>query len=530
MACYKFLNRYTLLVSFRRVVYRIQLMNTNLTPIAAAFAPSPQQAVFFDWITNGTGSCILEAVAGSGKTTTLIHGLGLMYGRVFFGAYSKNIAEEISGRVGKRDGLFVSTMHAAGFGAVRNAWKHIRVDSNKCRSIFRDASDRFPEYSKFEGTVLKLVGYAKQAAIGVGDVSIADRSAWFSLIDHFSIETFDEDTCTDNTELIIKLAIKTLKASNDTCHISVDFDDMVYAPLFHNLRLFEYDWVLIDEAQDTNRSRRLLALRMLKRGGRMVAVGDSCQAIFGFTGADADSLDRIAESVNAIRLPLTITYRCPKAVVAYAQNWVSHIHAADTAPEGVLSHIDLEALVTSAIPGDVVLCRFTKPLIENVYSFIAAGIPAKVEGRQIGEGLIALASRWKVKSFTTLTDRLNTYVERETAKWRAKENEAKAAGIEDQVKCLFVVIDRAKAKSPNTKNPVAVITEEIAAIFEDNVSGKVVTFSTIHKAKGREWHRVFWLQTGKAAWARKAWEEKQEEHINYVGATRAKHELTLVAA
>ena len=37
--------------------------------------PSKQQAAFYDFIINGTGSCVLEAVAGAGKTTTLVEAL-----------------------------------------------------------------------------------------------------------------------------------------------------------------------------------------------------------------------------------------------------------------------------------------------------------------------------------------------------------------------------------------------------------------------------------------------------------------------
>jgi superfamily I DNA/RNA helicase len=72
----------------------------------------------------------------------------------------------------------------------------------------------------------------------------------------------DEATDTDNTDLIIHLARKTLERSNERSMEVVDFDDMIYAPLFHNVKMFQHDWVLIDEAQDTNESRRLLALRM----------------------------------------------------------------------------------------------------------------------------------------------------------------------------------------------------------------------------------------------------------------------------
>jgi superfamily I DNA/RNA helicase len=492
-----------------------------------AFLPSPQQATFFSWITDDTGSCVLEAVAGSGKTTTLIQALNLMVGQVFFGAYNKKIAEEIAARAPQRQGLFVSTMHAAGFKAWRRAAPRVQVNGDKCRDIFRFASDQYPEYTPFEGPVLQLVSLAKQAAVGISKPA-GQRSTWTDLIDHFDIECFDEATSTDNTDLIIKLARKTLERSIERDNDVVDFDDMIYAPLVHNVKMFQHDWVLIDEAQDTNESRRLLALRMLKKGGRLVAVGDRHQAIYGFTGADSDALDLIARAVNAKQLPLTTTFRCPKAVVSYAQQWVSHIQCAETAPEGVVSTALPADLATIAQPGDAILCRFNAPLIKYVYKFIAAGIPAKVEGREIGNGLKTLARRWKVRKLTSMLDKLETYLEREVAKYVAKEQASKASAVEDKVNCLRVIIERVLKIDPDCTNPVVRVCQEIDAIFTEDGSAKVVLFSSIHKSKGREWHKVVWLQTGPSGWARMAWEQEQEVNLCYVAATRAKHELVLV--
>ena len=497
------------------------------------FTPSIQQQGFFNWVTKESGSAVLNAVAGAGKTTTLIKALELMFGTVFFGAYNKKIAEEIQSRATMRQGLDISTMHAAGFKFLRRAFPKVRVDGDKCRTIFREACVRNAGrdgrcgYEKFEGVVLKLVGLAKQAGLGILK-PIGERTSWMELVEHFDVEVFDEETGTDNTTMILALAKKTIEASINLDHEVADFDDMIFATLYHKVKVFEYDWVLIDEAQDTNATRRALALRMLKRGGRLVAVGDRHQAIYGFTGADADSLDLIAQSVSAKQLPLTITYRCPKAVVAYAQQYVQHIQAAETAPEGVVTVAQSADLITLAVPGDAILCRFNAPLIKYVYKFIAAGIPAKVEGRDIGNGLKQLARRWKVKSLQTLGDKLDTYLERETAKFRAKEQESKAIAVEDKVSCLKVIIDRVFKTDPSTKQPVDRVVAEIDSIFVDDANAKVVTFCSIHKGKGREWHKVVWLQTGPSGWARKEWEQEQEINLCYVAATRAKHELVLV--
>lgn len=494
------------------------------------FVPSPQQGTFFDWIINEQGSCVLEAVAGAGKTTTLVKALEMMNGTIFFGAYNKKIADEIKARAPSKEGLVISTMHAAGFGAWRKATRRVQVDGDKVRNIFREACFRNVQYSQFQGPVLQLVSLAKQAGLGIeGLPSMKSRQSWIDLIDHYDIETFDEASGIDNTDLIIKLALKTLEASIAQNMEIIDFDDMIYAPLYHNCRIDKFNFVLVDEAQDTNATRRLLALRMLADGGRLVAVGDRHQAIYGFTGADSKALDLIAEATNATRLPLTTTFRCPKAVVTYAQQWVNHIQAAETAPDGSVRSIEKEQLYTEAAIGDAILCRFNAPLVEHVYKFIAAGIPAMIEGREIGKGLIALARRWKVRSLPVLSERLEKYAEREIAKFTAKEQPAKVTAVEDKVNCLKVIIDRVMQKDPTTNKPVELVVAEIEAIFADNNdTSKVVLLSSIHKSKGREWMKVIWLQTGPNKRARLPWMQEQEANLCYVAATRSMNELVLV--
>ena len=489
--------------------------------MAKKFTPSLQQSAFFEWIENGSGSCVLEAVAGSGKTTTLVEALKLMKGSIFFGAYNKKISEEIASRAPQRDGLFISTMHAAGFKVWRRVASSVKVDNNKCRDIFRDACGRNPSYTPFEGAVLSLVSYAKQAAVGVTS-SVSDNAVWLKLIDHFDVETAENDN------LVIALSKKLLEKSIELDTKVIDFDDMIYAPLVHKVRAYEHDWVLIDEAQDTNAARRALALLMLKRGGRLVAVGDRHQAIYGFTGADADALDLIGNAVAAVQMPLTVSYRCPKNVVAHAKNYVNHIEALETAQDGIVRALtETEKLVDIAKPGDAILCRFNAPIIQTAYAFIAAGIPAKVEGREIGTGLKVLARRWKLKSYTALLDKLEEYRERETSKFRVKEQESRAKAIDDKVECLKVIVARVIKIDPVPNNAIERVCTEIDTIFGDNVGTECVLLSSIHKSKGREWKKVFWLQTGPSKWARKDWELEQENNLCYVATTRAISELIL---
>lgn len=488
---------------------------------------SPQQAAVHKWIVEGTGSCVVSAVAGSGKTTLIIDGLPLMKGRIFFGVYNKKIEIELKSRAAPQEGLYISTMHAAGFGAWRRVNSNVKVDENKCRNIFRALAQDTPAQScdvriaEFESPVLSLVSYAKQAAVGVG-TRTSEINGWKALISHFDVDTLGNDA------LVIELARNVLGESMATDHKIIDFDDMIYAPLVHNAKMYTYDWVLIDEAQDTNAARRALALRMLRPGGRLIAVGDPHQAIYGFTGADADSLDLIGGAVKAVNMPLTVSYRCPRAVVQHARQFVSHIEAHPSAPEGLVTRMVGGDLPKRAIPGDAILCRFNAPLIGLAYGFIAAGIPAKVEGREIGAGLKQLARRWRVNSYAKLLERIEAWGEKETQKYRAKEQESRAVGVEDRVECMRTLINRVSRIDPHPSNAVQRLCDEIDSIFGEGIDGSYVLLSSIHKSKGREWDRVFWLQTGPSPYARQDWELEQETNLCYVAATRAKRELVLV--
>ena len=325
---------------------------------------------------------------------------------------------------------------------------------------------------------------------------------------------------------IVKFSQIVLRKSNEDLE-TIDFDDMVYLPLQRNLRLFQNDWVLVDEAQDTNPTRRALARKMLKPGGRLVAVGDPHQAIFGFTGADNDALDQIARDFDATRLPLTITYRCPKAVVKIAQEYVAHIEAGDTAPEGEALTLDYTKLVDEAQAGDAILCRYNKYLVNLCFKFIRLGKPAKIEGRAIGEGLAKLASRWKVKSLDALTNKLDAYLAREVKKALEADKEDRADRITDKVETLLVLIARAREQEISS---VKDLKEMILTLFDDKVGEKsnVITLTSVHKSKGMEWDRVFLLGRNElmpSPFAKQPWQYAQEINLIYVAVTRAKQTL-----
>jgi superfamily I DNA/RNA helicase len=493
------------------------------------------QKAIFAWVKEGIGSLVIEAVAGSGKTTTLIEAIRLMTGSVCVMAFNSRMAEELKKRLTGMPQVKAGTVHSFGCKAFFKAG--IRIDfpnmgKNDRSKLTNIISSFLPKEDEFMfAFIRKLVGFAKNEGIGIF-CSIDDVSAWKKIIEHHDL-TIENDIA--NYDKAIGYAIQALKGSNKVTDI-LDWNDMIYLPLLNNWRIDQYDWVCIDEAQDTNPTRRELARRMMKDTSRLVAVGDPRQAIFGFTGANHDSLHLIKNAVNAATLPLSVCYRCSKAIIRFAQQWNPDILAWEGSPEGsapssVEYHAFVESTESLGLNGqDGIICRKNAPLMRLAFSLIRKGIACKVEGKDIGSSLAALANKWKVQSLDKLTERLNGYLSRETAKAQKDNDEMKAELVNDKVQTMFVLIERCNSLG---KHKVTDLVALIESMFSDSKSDhrNIVTLSSVHKAKGLEWNRVFLLgrdQFMPSKYATKAWQKDQENNLIYVAVTRAMSELVEV--
>lgn len=528
-------------------------------------APTPQQQALLDAVADPrSGHLALRARAGCGKTTAILMSVSAIRkalpGReILVCAFNKAIADEVAAKLkkaGHNDWKFVqaATLHSQGWSLVKRAFNlsNDKIDDKKVRKIVDgltvgiNATEERKIYEQYSSQIVALVRMAKQAGFGFfPDLPISDTGKWHELADHFDINGLDD---TSESEAVVAAAQHVYKRSlEDTT--TVDFDDMILFPLIKNLRSrFTKDDVFLDEYQDLSRARQALARKLLSRNGRMIMVGDDRQAIYGFAGADAAAMENGIKQLDATVLPLSVTWRCPKAVVKLAQTLVSDIEAAPEAPEGevlsiplvraaqngegtppteVLWYADPESSIGSLTSSDAVLCRNTAPLVTLAYQLIRARIPCKVEGRSIGDGLKALATRWKVKSVDMLLRRLEDYRERERQKALAKGNESKAEEVDDRVTTL---VEICKACTEAGQNTPADVVAFIDNLFADGAKD-VTVLATYHRSKGREWPRVFLLEHSTrcpSRAARQPWMRQQEANLAYVAYTRAMETLVFV--
>jgi len=458
-----------------------------------------QVALFNDFATN-RGHTVVEAVAGSGKTSSLIEGMKHVPAgkRVVMIAFNRSTASELKARVPA--GVDAKTSHGLGYGAVlwafRSQFPQITVDDKK---EYKLAKQMFSDWSSVDiDALLKLTALAK---------------AWVARSER---ELTDICVEYDLPSGLVRFA-RDLLAECAKPSATLSFDDMVWLPVVLNLRPKQYDVVVVDEAQDLSRAQVMLAKMAVKRGGRIVAVGDPKQAIYGFRGADSRSMPNMTKDLRATVLPLSVTYRCPVAVVDHVKHLVPQLEAAPGAAEGVVNaDVATSTMTAKWAPGDFVLSRVNAPLVRLCLAALRGGIPAYVLGRDIGAGLRALVN--KCARGESVPDMLAGL-----RRWRDDEEQRLVAA--DQSKKIDAMMDRFDtivALSEDMRS-VSELLARLDSLFADDARGKRLMFSSTHKAKGLEAHRVWLL----APTYREGLSE-EEDNLYYVAATRAQHELNLV--
>lgn len=484
---------------------------------------SKQQEAIFEWFRNPERKrAVVRARAGTGKTTTIIEGLSYApERRMLLCAFNKRIAEELERKI-STDRAEAKTLHGVGFTYVRRNWENARVDGSRGKRLAMEACGGQAAPDAMVALVARLSGLLKEMTPYASKVDEALDVA--CAMDCLPDEEWEDDGWTAERVAGCALSAMELAARKDG---TVDFSDMLWLPLRHKWVRGKWDLVVVDECQDMNAAQIELALKSVTTGGRVIVVGDDRQAIYGFRGADSGSLDRLKKAMRAEELPLTITYRCPKAVVSEAQRLVPDYTAAPTAPEGRVSALPLEKLSTTVAPGDFVLSRKNAPLVRTCLSILRTGTRAKVEGRDVGKGLLSLIRKLKPKSLPNFLEKLEAWEERERAralKLKKEVAERKVAELEDQAETLRTLSDGLSG--------VPELEARIEHLFADDAAGNksVVVCSSVHRSKGLEAPRVFVLR---ATLATKGKDKRpgsvtEEANIEYVAVTRAQAELVWV--
>lgn len=481
--------------------------------------PTPQQLAVWDAMSEGDAKTIRYCAFNKAIVTEFQHRWGWMI--------------DLLAKAGIT--LEFSTMHSMGYSAVRRAFSNLRLNADRVSDLVSvELGQDIREIRKKRFTLLR----ATESLVGLSKMNLAcpEPEVLADLAAYYDIDLADDNGRSYRAEIFDLVPKILLRCEDPTADGCLDFNDMIWLPVRLDLPVWRSDELLGDEVQDWNRCQQELAL---KAGKRLLLVGDDRQAIYGFAGADCDSIERMTERLGATaagvkELKLTFTRRCCKAVVRAAAKIVPDFEAFPENPEGA----ETEAIFgdersdpkttyhASVKDGDVILCRVNAPLVSQCFRFLKAGRKANIRGRDVGAGLISTIRKLKAADVTDLIAKISDWAAQETEREQRKRNpsEGKLIAIQDRADCVVCFTEGATA--------VDEVVAKINAVFSDETSGAGILLSSIHKSKGLEWGRVFFINTKDAPcphpMAKKPWARKQEQNLLYVGTTRAISELIWV--
>ncbi len=495
---------------------------------------SPQQARICEWFKKGTGNAVVRARAGSGKTTTILDGITeAPEPRILLAAFNKRIQEELAARI-SNPCAEAKTLHAVGFGCVRRYWESIRIaDGNRRVMALAEAvcGAQAPDVIKrLVGNLCTKAREIEPHALAIGELTKIAVDFECVPDDEWAQAGFDLAYVEARALEAMELAASEKPAEG------IDFADMLYLPVRNRWMQPAFDLGVVDEAQDMTRTQLELFRGVVK--GRIAVVGDDRQAIYAFRGADATSLDRLKDELQAVEFGLTITYRCARVITEAAQALVPDLECSPTAPEGAIEDVaTLDAVIERAAAGDFVLSRTNAPLAKVAMAMLRANKRVKIQGKDIGAGLKALVRKLSTGKASTsipaFLDRLVAWEVREVERAYRMDREDRADAARDKAETLRHLSDGVVGPSE--------LQTRLDHLFTDDPLVGAVICSSVHKAKGLEAARVFILRPtlypkqrprkgAPVSAAAESLRAQEEKNIEYVAITRAQQTLVWVDA
>lgn len=473
-----------------------------------------QIGIFSEILDDRRRSILLNSVAGSGKSTTIVESLNFIspYELTILLAFNKDIVRELEGKVPSH--VKVATLNSWGMKELRFHFGNITLDESKVSKIIDRLIPTWgideDELSSYSSKIEKIVNLRR-----------------FSLPQSKEelIELCDKhDVFLDGNEIVHSKEVL-MECIKDTK--TFDFIDQIYVPATNkNMKLKKFKNIFIDECQDLNKAQHEMLRRMVdSHQGRLIMVGDPHQSIYGFAGADANSFDNMRNLLpNTVELPLSVSYRSGVKIIQHAQSLVPHIMPSPNAIEGEVKIGSFKEIQD----GDFVLCRNTRPLVALCMKFISEGRKATIKGGDIGKNLINMIKKTKAKTADALFKKLDAehqkLIDKSKVLYPNKDAEkiSIVVNMSDKIEALRTISLTAKTKSTDE------IIKIINAIFVEDANG--IILSTMHKSKGLEANNVFIIeiQLCPAFYVMKDWQLNQEYNLMYVARTRAKKKLVYV--
>ena len=284
------------------------------------------------------GPSLVIAGAGSGKTRVLTYKIAYLLSQgmkpwsIMALTFTNKAAREMKERIGKLVGndlaqhLYMGTFHSIFSRILRAEAEHIGFNNNF--TIYDESDSR-----SLIKAIVKEMGLDdkkyKPAAVHA-KISMAKNNLMSAAAYESDAAIFEQNKRAQMPEVgkIFVAYVQRCKQAN-----AMDFDDL----LMLTYQLFRehedirhkyaarFDYVLVDEYQDTNHVQMSIVMQLCQEKQRVCAVGDDSQSIYSFRGANIDNILNFQRQFQGTRLfKLEQNYRSTQTIVEAANSLIKH--------------------------------------------------------------------------------------------------------------------------------------------------------------------------------------------------------------
>ena len=458
-----------------------------------------------------SGNMIVNAGAGCAKTSTMMEVMGENKGKsILYLCFGKDPQTEAQEELVARGFSHVtaSTFHSWGFKALRSSGRKVKVETGKVRKLCKAI---LPDNNKDDKR--RLNAYPRLITLYQNTLLTPKE-----IIVNYDLDLEESD---------LKYFNQVVDACHDTWvrYGEINLDEMLYQPFKDQSSLGYYDIIVIDEAQDGNSIQLELLKQVARRATKFIFVGDKQQAIYGFRGANKDSMDRIEQAFSCKKFSLSQTFRCPPAIVDRCKdlNLCGDFEAFFPDNPGEINFLSdwnkyLKTLVSLKDEGALCVSPLNAPIIKMFYRLINEGVRAKILGKNIVDNLYKILDRLSTDNIETSIREFQVYREYKYKQYRKRYGDDQdridngMSIVDDSIECLTEIALRC--------DYVREIPRELNKLFKHE-EGAQVTLSTVHKSKGMENKNVMILANDKF----KLFYNDQGKEMEYVANTRSSHRL-----
>lgn len=284
------------------------------------------------------GPSLVIAGAGSGKTRVLTYKIAYLLSQgmkpwsIMALTFTNKAAREMKERIGKLVGndlaqhLYMGTFHSIFSRILRAEAEHIGFNNNF--TIYDESDSR-----SLIKAIVKEMGLDdkkyKPAAVHA-KISMAKNNLMSAAAYESDAAIFEQNKRAQMPEVgkIFVAYVQRCKQAN-----AMDFDDLLtltyqlfreHEDIRHKYAA-RFDYVLVDEYQDTNHVQMSIVMQLCQEKQRVCAVGDDSQSIYSFRGANIDNILNYQRQFQGTRLfKLEQNYRSTQTIVEAANSLIRH--------------------------------------------------------------------------------------------------------------------------------------------------------------------------------------------------------------